>query len=144
MKDYPNPHLFLENYLEQAEAKRQRGMERAGLKAISPTLHSRLIERDIKESKEDYIDECCKVLVNNIDEITRNAPPQRGKWFHLDKEVAHTVRWIYSFIIVASGLMAWHFFSQHDLSRCAIFAVNMLVYLILILLISLQLSVRRR
>jgi hypothetical protein len=138
MKEYPDPQQFLEHYLEQAGEKRKRGMEQVGLKALSPKLHTRLVERDIEESKESYIEECSKVLVNNLAEIERNAP--RRKWYQIENPRAF--RWVCLIILVGSGFMAWRFFSQRDLTMCTIFVVNTLFYLAL--LIYTQISARRR
>jgi len=72
VREFPDPDMFFEKHLEQAAEKRIRGFKRAGITRPSWKLVNRLIERDIEDSKQRYIEAGEKIIDHNIKVLIRN------------------------------------------------------------------------
>ncbi|MBA2393045.1 MAG: hypothetical protein H0V70_09905 [Ktedonobacteraceae bacterium] len=142
MKQFPDPQDFFVQHLEQAAEKRIRGMKRAGITRPSWKLVNRLIERDIEEGKERYIEENNKVLEHNIKVHIRSY---RRRNRQINREGAQLALWTCPPVIALFSFMAWYSFNHpgvEGLLMGAMYSIGALAFLGM--LIATQILTRRR
>jgi hypothetical protein len=111
MKEYPNPHEYMERHLQEAALRDAESLKRAGL-APGETLTRAMSERAAKEGIDQYMLEVNSILEQNIRTIILD---EQRRIRQIRRKEARLSILIFSFIALFCATIAGFDFGQHDL-----------------------------